>query len=139
MADCAGPGRAEKRAAGSTGRPGNHAGRAAPGRRAGMRGHVVMFRRRSSAAPVSKAAAAMPIRSAADTHPIAASSGARVIRAKLSPASLCANVHLTTGAVAASGSRRRASLPRAACVLLGALPGIKPIRSSSRHGTTQSD
>jgi hypothetical protein len=42
--------------------------------------------------------------SAADGHGMPASFSARVIRAALCPASRCANIHRTTGAVSGSGS-----------------------------------
>ena len=60
--------------------------------------------------------------SAADGHGTPASFSARVIRAALCPASRCANIHVTTGAVAGSGSRRCARRPHAACALFGCGP-----------------
>ncbi len=60
--------------------------------------------------------------SAADGHGTPASFKARVIRAALCPASRCANIHVTTGAVAGSGSRRCARRPQAACALFGCGP-----------------
>jgi hypothetical protein len=53
-----------------------------------------------------------------------------VIRAALYPASRCANIHRTTGAVTGSGSRRCARLPQAACALSGCGPA-----SPSRYRT----
>ena len=66
--------------------------------------------------------------SAADGHGIPASFSARVIRAALCPASRCANIHTTTGAVAGSGSSRCACRPYAAGALFGCGPA-----SASRY------
>ena len=60
--------------------------------------------------------------SAADGHGIPASFSARVIRAALCPASRCANIHRTTGAVTGSASSRCARRPQAACALFGCGP-----------------
>jgi hypothetical protein len=60
--------------------------------------------------------------SAAEGHGTPASFKARVIRAALCPASCCANIHRTTGAVTGSGSSRCARRPQAACALFGCGP-----------------
>jgi hypothetical protein len=49
-------------------------------------------------------------------------SAPRVIRAALCPASRCAKIHVTTGAVAGSGSSLCARRPHAACALFGCGP-----------------
>ena len=66
--------------------------------------------------------------SAADGHGTPASFRARVIRAAECPASRCANIHDTTGAVTGSGSSRCARRPHAACALFGCGPA-----SASRY------
>ena len=66
--------------------------------------------------------------SAADGHGTPASFNARVIRAAVCPASRCANIHDTTGAVAGSGSSLCARRPHAACALFGCGPA-----SASRY------
>jgi len=60
--------------------------------------------------------------SAADGHGTPASFSARAIRARLCPASCCANIHATTCAVPGSGSRRCARRPQAAWALFGCGP-----------------
>jgi len=85
---------------------------------------------------------AVPVRcgfrpgSAADGHGTPASFKARVIRAALCPASRWLNIHMTTSAVAGSGSRRCARLPHAAWALFGCGPA-----SASRYpyGTPYTD
>ena len=71
--------------------------------------------------------------SAAHGHGTPASFRARVIRAALCPASRCANIHVTTGAVAGSGSSLCARRPHAACALDSAARRAgDPARRSAR-------
>lgn len=67
--------------------------------------------------------------SAADGQGTAASFSARVIRARLCPASRWVNIQPTTGAVCGYGSSRRARRPQAACALFGCGPTHQPART----------
>ena len=71
--------------------------------------------------------------SAADGRGIPASFKARLIRAALCPASRCANIHATTGAVTGSGSSLCARRPHAAWILFGCGPASARRRPDARE------